>query len=71
MRKRTQKRGNGPQKTGNESNVNIAETDPKYSETPLHFSVFAGFPIILEKRSKWTQTHLRVCFCVEASPYPP
>ena len=52
------KRGNGPQKTGNESNVNIAETDPKYSETPQHFSVFAGNPIILEKRSKWTQTHL-------------
>ena len=34
---------------GNESNVNIAETDPKYSEIPQHFLVFEGFPIILEK----------------------
>ena len=39
-----------PKKTGNESNVNIAETDKKYSEIPQHFSVFEGFPIILEKR---------------------
>ena len=50
------KTGNGPQmqkpikKTENESNVNIAETDQKYSEIPQHFSVFKGFPIILEKK---------------------
>ena len=35
------------------SNVNIAETDPKYSEISQHFSAFNGFPIILEiKRRK-------------------
>ena len=56
-RKLTQKRRNEPQKTGNKSNVNIAETNPKYSEIPQHFSVFKGFPIILEKRRKRTQTH--------------
>ena len=33
------KRGNGPKKTENKSNVNIAETNPKYSEIPLHFVV--------------------------------
>ena len=51
------KTGNRPQKMGNKSNVNIAETAPKYSEIPLHFLVFEGFPIILEKRRKQTQTH--------------
>ena len=55
-------------KTGNESNVNIAETNPKYSEIPQHFSVFEGFPIILEKRRKRTQTHFWVRFRVEAFP---
>ena len=39
----TQKMRKQTQKTGNESNVNIVETDPKYSEIPLHFSVFEGF----------------------------
>ena len=62
------KRGNRPQKTGNESNVNIAKIDPKYSEIPLHFLVFEGFPIILKKRRKQTQTHFRVRFRVEAFP---
>ena len=62
------KRGNGPKKTGNESNVNIAETDPEYSEIPQHFLVFEGFPIILKKRRKRTQTHFWVRFRVEAFP---
>ena len=31
---------------------NIPETDPKYSEIPLHFLVFEGFPIILEKKKE-------------------
>ena len=57
-----------PMKTENESNVNIVETDPKYSEIPLHFLVFEGFPIILEKRRKRTQTHFWVRFRVEAFP---
>ena len=34
------------------SNVNIAETDPKYSEISQHFSAFKGFPIILEKKKE-------------------
>ena len=46
------KRGNGPKKTGNESNVNIAETNPKYLEIPQHFSDFEGFPIIFEKKKE-------------------
>ena len=57
-----------PKNRENESNVNIAETDPKYSEIPLHFLVFEGFPIILEKRRKRTQTHFWVRFRVEAFP---
>ena len=48
---------------GNKSNVNIAETAPKYSEIPLHFLVFEGFLIILEKRRKRIQTkpHIEIC----------
>ena len=42
---------NRPKKTGNDSNVNIAET-------PQYFLVFKKFPIILGKRRKRTQTHL-------------
>ena len=38
------------QKTENESNVNIAETDRKYSEISQNISVFEEFPIILEKK---------------------
>ena len=52
-------------KTGNESNVNIAEMDQKYLEIPQHFSVFEGFPIILEKIM--IQSHFLVDF-LEAFP---
>ena len=69
-RKRTQKKRKRTQKkTGNESNVNIAKTDPKYSEIPQHFLVFEGFPIILEKRRRRTQTHFWARFRVEAFPW--
>ena len=63
-RKLTQKkRGNRPKKKGNKSNVNIAETHPKYSEIPLHFLVFEGFPIILEKKKEMDPNSL-------LSPFP-
>ena len=61
------KTGNRPKKTGNESNVIIAETNPKYLEIPQHFSVYEGFLIIPEKRRKRTQTHLWVRFHVSSS----
>ena len=53
-----------PKKTGNESNVNIEETDPKYF-------VFEGFLIILEKRWKLTQNSLSgpfPCWGVSIAP---
>ena len=61
MRKRTQKKEEIDQQTEN-------LTNPNYSEIPQHFSVFKGFPIILEKKRKLTQTHFWVRFHVEAFP---
>ena len=46
--------GNRSKSTGNESNVNIAETDQKYLEIPQHFLVFEGFPIIHKIKKKET-----------------
>ena len=58
-------------KEENESNVNIAETDPKYSEIPLHFLVFEGFPIILEKKMETDPNSLLgpfLCWGVSIAP---
>jgi len=63
MRKPIQK------KTGNESDVNISEMDQKYSEISQYFSVFEGFPIILEKRTKRTKSHFLIRFCVGPFPF--
>ena len=67
--KLTPKKEETDQKNGKQIKcVYIAETNPKYSEIPQHFLVFEGFPIILEKRRKRTQTHFWVRFRVEAFP---
>ena len=41
----------------------------KYSEISQYFSVFEGFPIILEKRTKRTKIHFLIRFCVGPFPF--